>query len=249
MSNLVPQAAAPRSVRRIPLWLKWAYTAFVLVLVPYYWHAYGPTNFLYFCDIALFFALGAVWLERPLLASMPAVGILLPQSLWMADLLAEVAGLRLTGMTGYMFDDQIPLFTRGLSLFHFWLPILLVWLVWRLGYERRALAAWTILAWGLIVVCYLFMPAPPAPSDNPLLPVNINYVYGFSAEAPQAWMPQNAYVALLMAVLAGGVFLPTHALLALFFGEKKVNGQSVCGAARVIRSATSDFGGPSTRRA
>src|SRR5438477_1220699 len=117
--------------RRIPIWLKLAYTAFLAVLVPCYWHAYGPTNFLYFCDVALFFALGALWLEWPILASMPAIGILLPQSLWMIDFLAELVGLRLTGMTAYMLNGAIPPFIRGLSLFHFWLPILLVWLVWR----------------------------------------------------------------------------------------------------------------------
>jgi hypothetical protein len=218
MSAAVPPPSLSPAARRIPLWLKWTYTAFCAVMVPYYWHAYGPTNFLYFCDVAVFFALGAVWLESPLLASMPTVGILLPQLLWMADLLAEVVGLRLTGMTAYMFNERIPLFTRGISLFHFWLPILLVWLVWRLGYDRRALPAWTVLALVLVLVCYLFMPAPPAPPERPLLPVNINYVYGFSAAGPQTWIPQNAYVALLMAALVFGVFVPTHFVLAWLFG-------------------------------
>lgn len=218
MNNSVRAALPPRAVRRVPLWLKGGYTAFCLVLVPFYWHAYGPTNFLYFCDVAVFFALGAVWLEWPILASMPAVGILLPQSLWMADLLAEIAGLRVTGVTDYMFDAKIPVFLRGLSLFHFWLPILLVWLVWRLGYDRRAVAAWTLLAWGLVLVCYVFLPPPPAPSENPLLPVNVNYVYGFGDSGPQTWMPQEAYVALMMAVLPLGIFLPTHVILGRLFG-------------------------------
>src|SRR5262245_37616730 len=66
---------------RIPLWVKIAYSAFVAVLVPYYINAYGPTNFLYFCDVALLLGLVAVWTENALLASMPAVGILLPQAL------------------------------------------------------------------------------------------------------------------------------------------------------------------------
>jgi hypothetical protein len=223
VNNPVPTSLAPTSAQQIPAWLKWAYTAFCLVLVPYYWRAYGPTNFLYFCDLAVFFALGAIWLESPLLASMPAVGILLPQALWMLDLAGEVVGLRLTGMTAYMFDGQIPLFTRALSLFHFWLPILLVWLVWRLGYDRRALAVWTVLALGIVLVCYFFMPAPPAPPDRPLQPVNINYVYGFSAKAPQTWIPQNAYVALMMAVLVAGIFVPTHLLLAWLFGRVRGN--------------------------
>jgi hypothetical protein len=51
--------------------------------------------------------------------------------------------------------------------------------------------------------------------------VNINYVYGFSAAGPQTWMPQNAYVALLMAVLVVGIFLPTHFVLAWLFGSPR----------------------------
>ncbi len=38
-----------------------------------------------------------------------------------------------------MFDRQLAVFTRGLSLFHGWLPFLLVWLLVRLGYDKRAL--------------------------------------------------------------------------------------------------------------
>ena len=62
---------------RIPLWVKLAYTGFVCVLAPYYLRTYGPTNFLYFCDVALLMALIAVWRESSLWASMPAVGILM----------------------------------------------------------------------------------------------------------------------------------------------------------------------------
>src|SRR6516165_7594680 len=69
---------------RVPLVLKLAYTTFIAVLIPVYWHYYGPTNFLYFCDVALILTLGGLWIESPLLISMCAVGILLPQILWMA---------------------------------------------------------------------------------------------------------------------------------------------------------------------
>ena len=58
------------------LWLKLAYTAFMAVLMPVYWYYYGPTNFLYFCDVALILTLVGIWLESPLLVSMCAVGIL-----------------------------------------------------------------------------------------------------------------------------------------------------------------------------
>ena len=38
---------------QIPITLKLAFTAFMVVLIPVYLTNYGPTNFLCFCDIAL----------------------------------------------------------------------------------------------------------------------------------------------------------------------------------------------------
>jgi hypothetical protein len=181
--------------------------------VPVYWKNYGPTNFLYFCDISLFLTLWTVWTENPLPAGMAAVGITLPQMLWVADFVAALFGLQLTGMTAYMFDAGKSLFLRGLSLFHGWLPFLLLYLVYRLGYDRRSLPAWTVLAWVLMLVCYFLMPAPPAPADNPNLPVNIDYVYGLSDAEAQHWMPPLAWLAFMMIALPLLFFLPTHFIL------------------------------------
>lgn len=217
-ANPAPQAT-PEPSNRIPIWVKVAYTAFVSVLVPYYWYAYGPTNFLFFCDIALFLTLAAVWMESRLLASMAGVGILLPQTLWMADFLSTMVGIPLTGMTGYMYDSKYSLFVRGLSFFHFWLPILLVWLIWRLGYDGRAFKGWTALAWVILFICYFLMPAPPAPADNADLIVNINYVYGFSEKEPQNWLPAHAWFAALLVVLPSFIYLPTHLVLRKLFQQ------------------------------
>jgi len=128
-----------RTASRVPLGLKLAYTAYMAVFIPVYWHYYGPTNFLYFCDVALILTLIAIWAENALLISMCAIGILVPQALWVTDLLANAAGLSLTGMADYMFDANRSLFLRLLSLFHGWLPFFLIYLVRRLGYDRRAL--------------------------------------------------------------------------------------------------------------
>ena len=83
-----------------------------------------------------------------------------------------------------------------------------------------------MLACGLVLVCYLWMPAPPAPPENRQLPVNINYVYGFSAAGPQKWLPQNVYVAVMLAVLVFGIFLPTHFILGRLFGGPRRGGKS-----------------------
>jgi hypothetical protein len=219
-SDLPP--GSPAKSTRIPLWFKLLYSAFVCVLVPYYWAAYGPTNFLYFCDMALLITAVALWTENPLLASMPAVGILLPQALWCIDFLGVLFGLHVIGLTDYMFKPELSLFTRGLSFFHFWLPFVLLWLVWRLGYDRRALAAWTGLAWILLLICYFLLPAPPAPPESPNLPVNVNYVYGFSDLHPQEWLPPLVYFAIVMVGLPIIIFLPTHFVLNKLFGQEKV---------------------------
>lgn len=196
---------------RIPMAVKVAYTAFMAVLVPCYLAWWGPTNFAYFCDQALLITLLGVWLERPLLVSIPAVGLIAPQALWTLDLAATAAGHPITGMTAYMFDPANPAFTRGLSLFHGWLPFLLAYLVWRLGYDRRALPIWCAWAALTLAACWLFLPGPRP--DAGALPVNVNYVWGPSDAVAQSWMPPLAWLGLLMAGLPLAFYLPTHLVL------------------------------------
>ena len=212
--NLATKTPAPKTPgNRIGLWPKLAYTAFVAVLVPFYLGSYGPTNFLYFCDTALMLGMIALWLESSLLASMAAVGILVPQIVWNIDFFSSLFGFPVLGMTGYMFNSSISLIARGLSLFHGWLPIVLLWMVYRLGYDRRAFLAWTALGWALLFVCYFHMPAPPAPLDNPNLPVNINYVFGLSETASQTWMSANAWFVMLVVGLPAVFWYPVHIIL------------------------------------
>jgi hypothetical protein len=241
--------AAPRT-RRLPLALKLLYTAFMAVMVPFYWYSYGPTNFLYFCDLALFFTLAALWTEIPLLAGVPACGILVPQTMWVLDFLT---GGHITGMTGYMFNPKYPLFTRGLSLFHGWLPFLLVYLVWRLGYDRRSLAAWVVLACVVMVMCYAWLPAPDDASVQTAQasgepqqaaeaargggwklcgkdpPTNVNYVYGLG-ETRQTWMSPNQYFALVMVAFPLCLSLPAHLVLRSLFPDPRFGREKAPGA-------------------
>jgi len=184
------------------------------MLVPVYLYYYGPTNFLYFCDIALLLTLVGIWIESPLLISMCAVGILGSQALWVIDFLVRLFGASLIGMTDYMFEAHRSLFLRDLSLFHGWLPFLLAYLVWKMGYDRRAFLAWTALAWVLLLICFFFMP-PPRP-DAGLTPVNINYVWGPSDYAPQTWVSPWVWFLGLMIGLPAVLFAPVHFLLLRF---------------------------------
>ncbi len=194
--------------RQIPLWLKVLYTLYVSAVVWVYRNEYGPANFLWFSDIALLATVAALWIESSLLASMMAVAILLPEIAWtIIFLLRLVLGIRLGDVTGYMFDAQYPLGVRALSLFHLFLPVLLLWMIHRLGYDRRAWRAQTLVAWIIFPATYwLTKPAQ-----------NINWVFG-PGGGPQHVMPPLLYLLLVPMVLFPlGLYLPTHwALLKLF---------------------------------
>jgi len=197
---------------RVPLLLKLLYTAFMAVLVPVYWHYYGPTNFLYFCDVTLILLTIAVWTESALLVSMGCVGVLAPQAFWVFDFLVNLSGHSLTGMTDYMFDSTHSLFLRLLSLFHGWLPFLLLYLVWKMGYDRRALPVWTALFAADMLTCFFLMPPP---TRHPgLTPVNINYVWGMRDTAAQTLLPADIWFAGLLLGIPAFIFAPTHFLLA-----------------------------------
>lgn len=216
-SAAVSPLAGPHVSSRLPLALKIGYTAFMAVLAPVYWVNYGPSNFLYFCDVALFLTLVVMWTESALLASMAAVGILIPQMIWCMDFAAHLFGYKFIAMTDYMFDSERSLFLRGLSSFHGWLPFLLVFLVARLGYDRRGLKVWTVTAWGLMLFSYFFLPRPGAVLANPKAAVNVNYVFGLGEEVAQTWMPELAWLSLLLVGLPTLIYLPTHLALKKFF--------------------------------
>ena len=183
----------------IPLWIKLFVTLFLCVLVPIYWRHYGLTNFLWASDIALFFICASVWLEKPLLNSMMAIGVLPFELVWIADFFS---GSQLLGVTDYMFDGSRALYLRGLSLYHLMLPPLMIFLLFRLGYDRRALLAQTLLTWVVLPLCYLV--TDPAH--------NINFAFGPGNE-PQSFMPPLLYLALEMVLMPIVIFLPTHLLL------------------------------------
>ena len=200
----------------IPLWVKLGYSAFVAVLVPIYLTTYGPTNFVYFCDVALLLTWSRCGRRARSSRECPRSASCCRSSFWVADFVAGFFGVSPIGLAEYMFRETIPLGARALSLFHGWLPFLLLWLVWRLGYDRRSFAAWTALGWLLLLVSYFAQPGPPAPADDPNLPVNVNYVYGLSESAPQHWLPPLAYLGAMMVLLPLAAWWPTHLFLARF---------------------------------
>lgn len=191
---------------RIPLWIKILYSLFLCVLVPVYWHHYGPANFLWASDIALFFVLAALWSERRLPNSMMAIGVLPFEITWTVDFLA---GSQLLGIASYMFEAERALYLRSLSLFHIALPPIMIFLLRRLGYDRRALAAQTLLTWIVLPVTYLV--------TDPV--ANINLVFGLG-EGPQTVIHPLLYLAVGMILLPVVVYLPAHLVLQRLFSHR-----------------------------
>jgi hypothetical protein len=194
---------------RIPLWLKLGWTMWVMVWIPVYWHQYGPANFLFLCDLGNLFIALALWLESRLIFSWQAVSLLLLQMIYTIDLAGAVlTGRHLIGGTEYMFDPHIPLFVRLLSLFHVVTPPLLLWAIWRLGYDPRGWLCQTLTTWIVVPINYFWRPE-----------LDVNWARGLFFRE-QHVVPGLVYLAGYLIVAPLVVYLPTHLLLSWWAGTK-----------------------------
>jgi hypothetical protein len=188
---------------RIPLWLKVVWTFWVLVWAPLYWKQYGVQNFLFFCDLGNFLIGLALWLESPLLFSWQACGLLLFQTVYTIDLAgALLTGRHVIGGTEFMFDPGVPLSIRLLSSFHVVTPPLLLWALWKLGYDRRGWKYQTLLTWIVVPINYFWRPQ-----------LDVNWARG-PLFREQHVVPGLIYLLGYLIVIPLIVYLPTHLFLA-----------------------------------
>src|SRR5260370_17030577 len=90
----------------------------------------------------------ALWRESPLIFSWQVWGLVFFQTLFSVDLAtAVVTGRHVIGGTEFMFDPNVPLLIRLLSLFHIATPPLLLWAIRCLGYDRRGWKYQTLTTW------------------------------------------------------------------------------------------------------
>jgi hypothetical protein len=187
---------------RLPFWLKIAWTTWLIVWVPVYWQQYGLQNFLYFCDLGNFLIAIGLWRESSLIFSWQATGLLVFQSLFTVDLIGAVfTGRHVVGGTQFMFDTRVPLVVRLLSLYHVVVPPLLLWGVWRLGYDKRGWKYQTLLTWIVVPISYFWRPQ-----------VDVNWARGlFSRE--QHVVPGFLYLTTYLIVVPLVIYWPTHLVL------------------------------------
>jgi hypothetical protein len=101
-----------------------------------------------------------------------------------------------------MFDPGVSLTMRLLSLFHVVTPPLLLWVLWRLGYDRRGWKYQTLLAWIVIPVNYFWRPQ-----------YDVNWARGpFFHE--QHFVPGWIYLFAYLTMIPLLVYFPTHLFLA-----------------------------------
>lgn len=198
MRNMMPAPDTP-----IPLWVKLFYSLMVVFIVPIYWVQYGPSNLLWFSDIAMIVMMFALWMESRLLASMSAIAVLLLEILWMVGFFS---GGRLLTIADYMFDETIPLWLRGLSLFHFPMPAAIIYMLLKYGYDPRALKYQALVAAIVLPLTKLAVPKGE----------NINWVVRIDMFAD---VPLPLYLLGMFVTLMVVVYLPSHYLFKRYFNR------------------------------
>lgn len=178
--------------------LKSAYTILAIIVLVVYWDQYGPSNFLWFSDIAFFLMVPALWFRNRFISSMMAVGVFPLEILWVIGL---ISGGSFLGIAAYMYDPTLPLWLRLLSLFHFPMIGSVIYMVWQYGYDKRALVPQIILSVSVVILTHLFTDKAE----------NVNMVY--PPDGSEQFMSESLYIAMMPFILVGGVIVPMHCLL------------------------------------
>lgn len=180
--------------------------AWLGVYLPAYALAYGWANFLFLCNLGVLILAAGLWTGSALLLSSQAIGMLVVDLVWTADLLSRLlTGAHWIGGTEYMWDPQWPLFTRLLSLYHATTPLLIVHALRRLGYDPRAY--WLQAAMAAICVPLGRLLGPAA---------NVNGAF-LDPIFKRAWGPAPVHLAVVAGALVLVVYPLTHVALRRIF--------------------------------
>jgi len=197
---------SPPKPAKLPLWIRCVAAVWLVFWFVVYWRSWGPLNFLHFCDIAEILSCVGFISDSALLISSQAVASLLVDAAWALDAGWTVLfGHHLIGGTEYLFDPSHALWVRLLSLFHLALPVLLLWAVHRLGYDRRGFPL------QLAIALPAFMASRIAPASE-----NMNYAFA-DPFFHRAWGPAPLHILVVFLFMLVVVYLPTHLALKRLF--------------------------------
>lgn len=194
------------SPAKIPTWVRWAAIVWLALWIPIYSHAWGFSNFLHFCDVAVILTCIGLACNSALLLSSQAVASLLVDAAWMVDVGWKLLfGHELLGGAEYLWDVHHPLWIRMLSLFHVAMPLVVLWAVYRLGYDRRGLP----LQVGIALVGFIASRFTPRV-------LNINYAFA-DPFFHRAWGPAPTHIIVILLFMIVVVYVPTHLVLKQIF--------------------------------
>jgi len=184
--------------------------------MPIYWYIWGATSFLFLCDIAVLLTCIGLFTNSALLISSQAISSLVVDSFWIIDVTWMLTAHRhLLGGTEYFFDAHYALWVRLISLFHVILPVTLVFALRRIGYDPRGFRLQAGIA-AAAVVAARFAGAGR----------NINYAFT-DPFLRRSLGPWPVHVAIVIAVLVGGIYFPTHLVLSRLFPRTADSKQDV----------------------
>jgi len=92
-------------------------------------------------------------------------------------------------------------FVRLLSLFHVVTPVLLLWAVWRLGYDERGWKYQTVMTWIVVPINYFWRPQ-----------FDVNWARGLFFRE-QHVVPGGVYLAAYLVIVLLLGYWPTHRVL------------------------------------
>lgn len=190
---------------KFPGWVRWACLVWLAVWIPAYWRTWGAVNFLHVCDIAVILTCAGLWWSNSLLLSSQAVSSIAADLLWDLDAAWRLfAGHHLTGGTEYMWDARFALWVRLISLFHVVWPILLIYSLKRVRYDRRGWKLQSAIAAAAIIAGRFCSPA-----------LNINFAFT-DPLFHRTLGPAPVHMMAIWMAFVVGLYLPTHLILKKF---------------------------------
>jgi len=201
------------TVQLYPVWMRWISLVWFLTWFPLYWHYWGVANFIHLCDVAVILTCIGMWTNSRLLISSQAVGALLVDAVWAADA-AWIVFLHRELLPGneYLLDPSYPLWVRLLSFFHVCMPVLLLWGLFRAGYDRRGWALQSAIAFPLFAIARFTSSQK-----------NINFAFT-DPFLHRQWGPAPAHILISWLFMVFVVYWPMHLLLKRCFATAGESG-------------------------
>ena len=185
------------------------FTLWMVFWIPVVLATQGPQNFWWLCNLAQFILLYSLWTSNRLLVSSQAGTIVVVGAAWTIDLAgALMTGNSPFGITTYMFNKDLSIALRATSTYHMWLPVFVLWLCRKDGYDVRGL--WLQCGIGTAAILGSWILGDPVR--------NLNYTIApFGIQ--QVWLPQALYIPLLCIGTAVLVYLPGHFIVKAVAGR------------------------------